>query len=64
MTGHQINSLVGDLVAMAQAMERLPQVEADLANAKDHSVDGHSADAGRTHDHLSQPVAAIGASKT
>jgi hypothetical protein len=27
MTGHQINSLVGDLVAMAQAMERLPQVE-------------------------------------
>lgn len=29
MTGHQINSLVGDLVAMAQAMERLPQVEAE-----------------------------------
>lgn len=34
MTGHQINSLVGDLVAMAQAMERLPQVEAELAEAR------------------------------
>lgn len=33
MTGHQINSLVGDLVAMAQAMERLPQVEAELDRA-------------------------------
>ncbi len=32
MTGHQINSLVGDLVAMAQAMERLPQVESELAS--------------------------------
>lgn len=37
MTGHQINSLVGDLVAMAQAMERLPQVEAELANAN-HAI--------------------------
>ena len=33
MTGHQINSLVGDLVAMAQAMERLPHVEAELYKA-------------------------------
>lgn len=33
MTGHQINSLVGDLVAMAQAMERLPLVEAELRTA-------------------------------
>lgn len=33
MTGHQINSLVGDLVAMAQAMERLPLVEAELSKA-------------------------------
>lgn len=38
MTGLQINSLVGDLVAMAQAMERLPQVEADAA-AKGHMID-------------------------
>lgn len=30
MTGHQINSLVGDLVAMAQAMEQLPKVQQDL----------------------------------
>lgn len=37
MTGHQINSLVGDLVAMAQAMERLPQVEAEL-HAKGNEV--------------------------
>jgi hypothetical protein len=34
MTGHQINSLVGDLVAMAQAMERLPQVEAELTTVR------------------------------
>jgi len=33
MTGHQINSLVGDLVAMAQAMERLPQCEHELKQA-------------------------------
>ena len=34
MTGHQINSLVGDLVAMAQSMERLPTVEAELSEVK------------------------------
>jgi hypothetical protein len=41
MTGHQINSLVGDLVAMAQAMEKLPLVEAALDEARielDHKV--------------------------
>lgn len=34
MTGHQINSLVGDLVAMAQAMERLPICEGELSEAR------------------------------
>lgn len=34
MTGHQINSLVGDLVAMAQAMERLPIAEQELAESR------------------------------
>ena len=34
MTGHQINSLVGDLVAMAQAMERLPQVESEASDLR------------------------------
>jgi len=30
MTGHQINSLVGDLVAMAKAMERVPELEREI----------------------------------
>ena len=35
MSPHAVNNFVSDLVLMAQAMERLPQIEADLANAKD-----------------------------
>lgn len=38
MTGHQINSLVGDLVAMAQAMEKLPHVEAENARLQQASI--------------------------
>lgn len=36
MTGHQINSLVGDLVAMAQAMEKLP-----IAEQRIHELERH-----------------------
>ena len=38
MTGHQINSLVGDLVAMAQAMEKLPQVQAENDRLQQASI--------------------------
>lgn len=38
MTGHQINSLVGDLVAMAQAMEELPKVKDELHLTQVESV--------------------------
>lgn len=34
MSPHAVNNFVSDLVLMAQAMERLPQVEAELANAR------------------------------
>jgi hypothetical protein len=42
MTGHQINSLVGDLVAMAQAMERLPQVETELHRLEHELEQAHA----------------------
>lgn len=65
MTGHQINSLVGDLVAMAQAMERLPQVEAELATAKQH-IDAfmlekiqHSADLSQSRDYAASLEAKV-----
>jgi hypothetical protein len=34
MSPHAVNNFVSDLVLMAQAMERLPHVEADLAEAR------------------------------
>lgn len=57
MTGHQINSLVGDLVAMAQAMERLPQVEARVSElegiltSKDSAFNGLLADFNQAKDY-------------
>jgi hypothetical protein len=53
MSPHAVNSLVTDLVQMAQAMEKVPQLEAELANAN-HAIALLEADKQSLWDDLEQ----------